>query len=105
MYELKKIGKVFASKFVGPRALVLLKKIYRSTVSQRLGNNGLEHYLLAVGIGSPPLYWRSEDSKGSFKCGVSCYQGQNSPEDVTVCDGNTRMSDGMSVFVGFVCLP
>jgi hypothetical protein len=61
-------------------------------------------FLLAVGIGSPPVYWCSKGSQGSCKCGVLCCQGQNSPEDVTVSSGNTRMSDGMSVFVGFVCL-
>jgi hypothetical protein len=43
MYELKKNGKLFTSKFVGPRALVFKKKvIYRAAVSQRLRNPGLE---------------------------------------------------------------
>lgn len=64
----------------------------------------LGRFLLAVGVGFPPVYWCSKGSQGSCKYGVSCCQGQNSPEDVTVCCGNTRMSDGMSVFVGFVCL-
>jgi len=64
----------------------------------------LVRFLLSVGIGSPPVYWCSKGSQGSFECGVSCCQGQNSPEDVTVCGGSARMSDGMSVFVGFVFL-
>jgi hypothetical protein len=64
----------------------------------------LARLLPAVGIGSPHVYWCSEDSQGSCRCGVLCCQGQNSPEDVTVCGGNTRMLDGMSVFVGFECL-
>ena len=50
------------------------------------------------------VYWCSKGSQGSCECGVSCCQGQNSPEDVTVCGGSTRMSHRMSVFVGFVCL-
>jgi hypothetical protein len=41
MYELKKIGKLFTSRFVGPRALVLKKIIYRAAVSQRLGNTDI----------------------------------------------------------------
>jgi hypothetical protein len=43
MYELKKIGKVFTSKFVGPgRGPRLIKKrIYWAAVSQRLTNTAL----------------------------------------------------------------
>ena len=36
--NLKKIGKVFTSKFVGTGPLSYKKRIYRAAVSQRLGN-------------------------------------------------------------------
>jgi len=42
MYELQKIGKVFMSKFVGTGPSSYKKRIYRSAVSQRLRNAGLE---------------------------------------------------------------
>ena len=38
MYELKKNGKVFTSKFVGAGPLSYEKRIYRAAVSQRLRN-------------------------------------------------------------------
>ena len=41
MYELKKIGKVFTSKFVGTGPSSYKKRIYRAAVSQRLRNTGL----------------------------------------------------------------
>ena len=41
MYELKKIGKVFTSKFVGTGSSSYKKRIYRAAVSQRLRNTGL----------------------------------------------------------------
>ena len=41
MYELKKIGKVFTSKFVGTGPLSYKKRIYRAAVSQRLRNTAL----------------------------------------------------------------
>jgi len=40
MYELKKIGKVFTSKFVGTGP-----SSYRTAVSQRLRNTGIKHLL------------------------------------------------------------
>jgi len=43
MYELKKNGKVFTSKFVGTGPSSYEKGIYRAAVSQRLRNNDLEH--------------------------------------------------------------
>ena len=43
MYELKKIGKVFTSKFVGTGSSSYKKIIYRAAVSQRLGNTVLGH--------------------------------------------------------------
>ena len=42
MYELKKIGKVFTSKFVGTGPSSYKKIIYRAAVSQRLRNTGVE---------------------------------------------------------------
>ena len=41
MYELKKIGKVFTSKFVGTGPSSYKKRIYPAAVSQRLRNTGL----------------------------------------------------------------
>jgi len=43
MYELKKFGKIFASKFVGTGPLSYKKRIYWATVSQRLRNTGLDN--------------------------------------------------------------
>jgi hypothetical protein len=42
MYELKKIGKVFTSKFVGTGPSSYKKRIYRAAVSQRLRNTDVE---------------------------------------------------------------
>jgi len=42
MYELKKIGKVFASKFVGTGPSSYEKRIYRAVVLQRFRNAVLE---------------------------------------------------------------
>ena len=41
--NLKKIGKVFTSKFVGTGPSSYEKRIYRAVVTQRLRNNGLEN--------------------------------------------------------------
>jgi len=41
MYELKKNGKVFTSKFVGTGTSSYEKRIYRAAVSQRLRNTAL----------------------------------------------------------------
>jgi hypothetical protein len=41
MYELKKIGNVFMSKFVGAGPLSYEKRIYRAAVSQRSRNTFL----------------------------------------------------------------
>jgi hypothetical protein len=43
MYELKKIGKVFTSKFVGTGPSSFEKRIYRAAVSQMLRNTGLRY--------------------------------------------------------------
>jgi len=45
MYELKKIGKVFTSKFVGTGPLSYKKIIYRAAVLQRLRNTVVEDTL------------------------------------------------------------
>jgi hypothetical protein len=42
MYELKKIGKEFTSKFVGTGPSSYEKGIYRAAVSQRLRNTDLD---------------------------------------------------------------
>ena len=42
MYELKKIGKVFTSKFVGTGPSSFEKRICRPAVSQRLRNTDLQ---------------------------------------------------------------
>jgi len=44
MYELKKNGKVFTSKFVGTGPSSYEKRIYRAAVSQRLRNTALSTY-------------------------------------------------------------
>ena len=43
MYELKQIGKVFTSKFVGTGPSSYKKRIYWAGISQILRNTGLEH--------------------------------------------------------------
>jgi len=43
MYELKKIGKVFTSKFVTTGPSSYKKRIYRAAVSQRLRNTELQN--------------------------------------------------------------
>ena len=45
MYELKKIVKVYTSKFVGTGASSCEKRIYRTAVSRMLRNTGLYHTL------------------------------------------------------------
>jgi len=42
MYELKQIGKVFTSKYVGTGPSSCEKRIYRAAVSQRLRNTELD---------------------------------------------------------------
>ena len=42
MYELKKNGKVFTSKFVGTGPSSYKKRIYRAAVSQKLRNADIE---------------------------------------------------------------
>jgi hypothetical protein len=55
MYELKKIWKVFTSKFVGTGPSSYKKRIYRAAVSQRLRNTDLDSssvLLLLVSLGA-----------------------------------------------------
>ena len=42
MYKLKKVGKVFTSKFVGTGPSSYKKRIYRAAVSQTLRNTATE---------------------------------------------------------------
>jgi hypothetical protein len=51
MYKLKKIGKVFTSKFVGTGPSYYEKRIYRATVSQRLRNAALEDVSTSLVVG------------------------------------------------------
>jgi len=44
MYELKKVGKVFASKFVRTGPSSFEKRIYRPAVTQRLRNTDLDYF-------------------------------------------------------------
>jgi len=48
MYELKKTGKVFTSKFVGTGPSSYEKRIYRDEVSQKLRNTGVNSYHCAT---------------------------------------------------------
>jgi len=48
MYELKKIGKLFTSKFVRTEPSSYKKRIYRAAVSQTLRNTGIEYVLEAT---------------------------------------------------------
>jgi len=45
MYDLKKIGKVFTSKFVGTGPSSYEKRIYKAAVSQRLRNIDVEYLM------------------------------------------------------------
>jgi hypothetical protein len=48
MYELKKIGKLFTSKFVGTGPSSYEKRIYRAVVSQRLRNPTIREYSIGI---------------------------------------------------------
>jgi len=51
MYELKKNGKVFTSKFVGTGPSSYEKRIYRAAVSQTLRNTAVEDGRVFLGVG------------------------------------------------------
>ena len=59
MYELKKIGKVFRSKFVGTGPSSYGKRIYRVAVSQRLRNTALRETHTGSGATQPRIQWVS----------------------------------------------
>jgi len=50
MYELKKNGKVFTSKFVGTEPSSYKKRIYRAAFSQRLRDTAPEHLWVPVSL-------------------------------------------------------
>jgi hypothetical protein len=54
MYELKKIGKVFTSKFVGTGPSSYKNRIYPAAVSQRLRNTALK-YAVSVQVNKDGL--------------------------------------------------
>ena len=58
MYELKKIGKVFRSKFVGTGPQSYIKRIYWAAVSQRLRNTGLYNGYWGFPEGKAAGAWR-----------------------------------------------
>ena len=55
MYELKKNGKVFTSKFVGTGPSSYKKRIYRAAVSQRLRNTVPDHTQRHTTVGRTPV--------------------------------------------------
>ena len=55
MYELKKIGKVFTSKFVGTGPPSFKKRIYWAAVSQRLRNTGVVGVANRYGLDCPGI--------------------------------------------------
>ena len=63
MYELKKNGKVFTSKFIGTEPSSYEKRIYRAAVSQRLRSAGLVDVSVFVCKGQRvnPL-WRAQSA-------------------------------------------
>jgi hypothetical protein len=48
--NLKKIVKVFTSKFVGTEPSSYKKRIYRAAVSQRLRNTGVGHVAILLSV-------------------------------------------------------
>ena len=50
MYELKNIGKVFTSKFVGTGPSSYKKRIYQAAVSQRFRNTALKRAASGTGL-------------------------------------------------------
>ena len=62
MYELKKNGKVFTSKFVGTGPSSYAKRIYRAAVSQILRNSALGY---AADVGLRKLQYGTRFNKSS----------------------------------------
>jgi hypothetical protein len=50
MYELKKNGKVFTSKFVGTGPSSYEKRVYRAAITQRLRNTGVDDAQLVTAL-------------------------------------------------------
>jgi len=50
MHELKKIGEVFNSKFVGTGPSSYKKRIYRAAISQRLRNTVVENHVNSASV-------------------------------------------------------
>jgi len=48
MYELKKIGNVFTSKFVGTGPSSYKKRIYRAAILHRLRNTALDSFWFLI---------------------------------------------------------
>ena len=68
MYELKKIGKVFTSKFVGTGPSSFKKRIYRASVSQMLRNTGLTNWVLER------IFGTGEREAERYVTGIVCWQ-------------------------------
>ena len=60
--NLKKIGKVFTSKFVGTGPSSYKNRIYRAAVSQRLRNTGVGQHIEVCETGCGPRDYDSEQS-------------------------------------------
>ena len=56
MYELKKIGKVYTSKFVGNGPSSYEKKICRAAVSQRMRNIAVDNHARSIGQGKETTF-------------------------------------------------
>ena len=57
MYELKKNGKVFTSKFVGTGPMSFEKRIYRAAVSQRLRHTALCYPIINTVFPNSIISW------------------------------------------------
>ena len=67
MYELKKIGKVFTSKFVGTGPSSYKKRIYRAAVLQRLRNTALCCKSSITTVGHETLGINNQSAAYTFK--------------------------------------
>ena len=68
MYELKRNGKVFMSKFVGTGPSPYEKRIYRAAVSQRLRNTALYHCHNLLDLSHFVFMLITKYSHGDFYC-------------------------------------
>jgi hypothetical protein len=97
MYELKKIGKVFTSKFVGTGPSSYEKRIYRAAVLHRLRNPNLRRRSSAA---RPPRLWvRMQPGAWMFVCCECCVLSGRG-----LCDGlNTRPEESYRLWRVVVC--